>query len=148
MGQGSLVVGDGVWGDVIRTGGDDSNWCVALPSDLPNRTRCRPLYCRTRRASGQYYVGLGLARFDLAAPCDAACLCQSLSPLDLSGACRIFRSIVDGPKDANAKFRFYRLLYRGLFRGCALGLGVDAPKKGYSDWIDGSVGLDLGRRLA
>ena len=64
------------------------------------------------------------------------------------GLNRIFRSVVDGPKDANAKFRFYRLLYRGLFRGCALGLGVDAPKAGSGNWVDGSVGLDLGRRLA
>ena len=51
-------------------------------------------------------------------------------------------------EDTNAKYRFYCLLYRRLFRGCALGLGVDAPKEGSGNWIDGLVNLDLGRGLA
>ena len=64
-------------------------------------------YRRTCRALGQYYVGLGLTWFDLAAPCDAVCLCQSFYPLDLSGIDRVFRSVMDGVEDANAKFRFH-----------------------------------------
>ena len=51
-------------------------------------------------------------------------------------------------KDANAKFRFHRPLYRRLFRGCALGVGVDAPQKGYGDWVNGAGDLGLGHRLA
>ena len=70
-------------------------------------------------------VLLGLIWLPLAYP---VCLCQPLDSLDLSGVDRVFWSIVDGIKDANAKFRFHRRLYRRLFCGCALGLGMDAPK--------------------
>ena len=55
---------------------------------------------------------------------------------------------MDGVEDANAKFRFHYPLYRELFCGCALGVGLDAPKTGYGDWIGGSRYRDLGLRLA
>ena len=90
-------------------------------------------------------VLLGLIWLPLAIP---FVLCEPLRPLDFSGACRIFRSIMDSAENTISKFRFYRYLHRRLFRGCALGVGVDASKAGYDDWVDGSVHLDLGRRLA
>ena len=55
---------------------------------------------------------------------------------------------MDGIEDAAAKFRFHRHLHRGLFRSGALGVGVDAPKTGYGDWVDSPINLDLGHRLA
>ena len=138
----------GVWGDVIRTDGYDFDHRMALLSGLSDGTRGGTVYCWARRTSGQYYVGLGSARPDLASPCDTVCLCQPLYSLDLSGADRVFWSAVDGVENTAAKFRLHRSLHRGLFRGCALGVGMDAPKKGYGDWVSRPVYLDLGRRLA
>ena len=148
MGTGSLVGGNGVWGNAIRTGGDDLNHRMALPSALPDWARCGAFYCWTCRLSCQHYAGLGLARINLVTPSNAICLCQPLHPLDLSEADRVFRSIVDGVEDANAKCRFYRHLHRWLFRSYTLGVGVDAPKEGSGNWINGLVNLGLGHGLA
>ena len=37
--RGGVVARYGVWGHVIRAGGDDADRCMALPSDVPDRSR-------------------------------------------------------------------------------------------------------------
>ena len=67
-----LVMGFGV--TLSAQVGYDVNHRMALPSDLPDRTRCGAFYCRNRRVSGQCNIGFGSTRFNLVAPCDAICL--------------------------------------------------------------------------